>query len=223
MGGRASKHADGTGSLSRVLGVGQPVSRVGEGEQGRFEFLSRLPLVQGPVVDHRVQGADEGEAGEPEVSGWDLAAGHRGFAFVGHRGDDRFAVLQPGLFHLGTGADDLDEADPDPAGGDDRAQIRRQGGDQAGLDRGGRRFGECGGGRGESRFALSPREREVLLLLRDGLSVPAIARSTYVSPSTAKTYIARLYEKLGPNNRAQALMTALRHGLIRNDELPAVI
>ncbi|SDI21568.1 DNA-binding response regulator, NarL/FixJ family, contains REC and HTH domains [Actinokineospora alba] len=75
----------------------------------------------------------------------------------------------------------------------------------------------------ETRFALSPREREVLLLLRDGLSVPAIARSTYVSPSTAKTYVARLYEKLGANNRAQALMTALRHGLIHNDELPAVI
>jgi hypothetical protein len=28
---------------------------------------------------------------------------------------------------------------------------------------------------------------------------------------------------LGAGNRAQALMTALRHGLIRNDEMPAVI
>ncbi|WP_436494783.1 response regulator [Actinokineospora sp. HUAS TT18] len=75
----------------------------------------------------------------------------------------------------------------------------------------------------DTRFALSPREREVLGLLRDGLSVPAIARSTYVSPSTAKTYVARLYEKLGASNRAQALMTALRHGLIRNDEMPNVV
>jgi DNA-binding NarL/FixJ family response regulator len=71
------------------------------------------------------------------------------------------------------------------------------------------------------RFALSTREREVLQYLRDGNSVPAIARAMFVSQSTAKTYVARLYDKLGAANRAQALMTALRHGLIRNDG-PAV-
>ncbi|GLZ35823.1 putative nitrate/nitrite response transcriptional regulatory protein NarL [Lentzea sp. NBRC 105346] len=67
-----------------------------------------------------------------------------------------------------------------------------------------------------SRLGLSPREREVLLLLRDGVSVPAIARALYVSQSTAKTYVSRLYEKLGASNRSQALMTALRDGLIRH-------
>jgi DNA-binding NarL/FixJ family response regulator len=66
----------------------------------------------------------------------------------------------------------------------------------------------------DSRFALSPREHEVLLRLRDGLSVPEIARTMYVSQSTAKTYVARLYDKLGASSRAQALMTALRQGLI---------
>ena len=64
------------------------------------------------------------------------------------------------------------------------------------------------------RAALSPREREVLALLQDGLPVPAIARSLYVSLSTAKTYVARVYEKLGAGNRAQALMAAVRLGLI---------
>jgi DNA-binding NarL/FixJ family response regulator len=68
-----------------------------------------------------------------------------------------------------------------------------------------------------ARLALSPREREVLMLLRDGVSIPAIARTLYVSPSTAKTYVSRLYEKLGASNRAQALMAALRNGLIRSD------
>lgn len=63
-------------------------------------------------------------------------------------------------------------------------------------------------------LALSPRETEVLQLLRDGLSVPAIAVAMYVSQSTAKTYVARLYEKLGAANRAQALITAMRYGLI---------
>lgn len=64
------------------------------------------------------------------------------------------------------------------------------------------------------RLALSPREIEVLCLLRDGLSVPAIAMQTYISYSTAKTYVARLYRKLGAVNRAQALMAAVQYGLI---------
>lgn len=72
-----------------------------------------------------------------------------------------------------------------------------------------------------ARLALSPREREVLALLRDGESIPAIARTLYVSPSTAKTYVSRLYEKLGASNRSQALMAALRNGLIRSDAATA--
>jgi DNA-binding NarL/FixJ family response regulator len=65
------------------------------------------------------------------------------------------------------------------------------------------------------RPALSPREDEALRLLGAGLSIPAIAGTMFVSQSTAKTYVARLYEKLGASNRAQALMTALRHGLLQ--------
>jgi len=71
----------------------------------------------------------------------------------------------------------------------------------------------------DHRFALSPRERQVLQLLADGMSVPAIAAVMFVSPSTAKTYVARLYDKLGAANRAQALMTASRHGLIRHHDV----
>ncbi len=66
----------------------------------------------------------------------------------------------------------------------------------------------------QDQLALSPREKEVLNLLHDGLSIPAIAIELYISVSTAKTYVARLYEKLGAANRAQALMAALHHGLI---------
>ena len=71
------------------------------------------------------------------------------------------------------------------------------------------------------QLALSPREREVLGLLHDGLSIPAIALAMYISQSTAKTYVARLYNKLGAANRAQALMTAMHYGLIRyKQEVP---
>jgi DNA-binding NarL/FixJ family response regulator len=67
----------------------------------------------------------------------------------------------------------------------------------------------------QDRLALSPREAQVLRLLHDGLSVPAIASQMFISVSTTKTYVARLYEKLGATNRAQALMAAMHHGLIQ--------
>jgi DNA-binding NarL/FixJ family response regulator len=66
---------------------------------------------------------------------------------------------------------------------------------------------------GLAGMTLSGRERQVLTLLRDGRTVPQVAAELYVSLSTAKTYVARLYDKLGANNRAQALMTAVRLGL----------
>jgi DNA-binding NarL/FixJ family response regulator len=66
----------------------------------------------------------------------------------------------------------------------------------------------------QERLTLSPREKQVLNLLHEGLSIPAIAAQMYISVSTAKTYVARLYEKLGATNRAQALMAALHYGLI---------
>jgi DNA-binding NarL/FixJ family response regulator len=71
-------------------------------------------------------------------------------------------------------------------------------------------------------MTLSPRERQVLALLREGHSVPEVAATIYVSLSTAKTYVARLYEKLGASNRAQALMRAVEIGLIETHPAPAV-
>ena len=68
------------------------------------------------------------------------------------------------------------------------------------------------------RLALSPREMEVLRLLCDGLSIPAIALTMFISQSTIKTYVARLYEKLGAANRAQAVMMAVQQGLIDHEE-----
>ena len=67
---------------------------------------------------------------------------------------------------------------------------------------------------------LSPREREVLTRLSQGLSVAQIAKELYISESTTKTHISKIYDKLGATNRAQALMTALRLGLIRQDPSP---
>ncbi len=62
--------------------------------------------------------------------------------------------------------------------------------------------------------SLSARESEVLVLLADGLGVGPIARSLFISESTAKTHIAKIYEKLGAANRAQAIMKAIRADLL---------
>lgn len=70
---------------------------------------------------------------------------------------------------------------------------------------------------GPVRSVLSPREHEALRLLGDGRSIPELAARMYVSQSTAKTYVARLYEKLGASNRAQAIMTGLHRGLLDNE------
>lgn len=61
---------------------------------------------------------------------------------------------------------------------------------------------------------LTQRESEVLGLLARGYSVSAIAREIFVSDSTAKTHISRIYEKLGASNRADAIMKAVRSGLL---------
>lgn len=68
---------------------------------------------------------------------------------------------------------------------------------------------------------LSPRESEILTLLADGLGVTPIARRLFISESTAKTHIAKIYEKLGAANRAQAIMRAVHAGLI-SSEAPAL-
>jgi DNA-binding NarL/FixJ family response regulator len=61
---------------------------------------------------------------------------------------------------------------------------------------------------------LTTRESEVLRELAEGASVAQIARALYMSESTVKTHIAKLYDKLGANNRASAVMSAMRLGLI---------
>ncbi len=66
---------------------------------------------------------------------------------------------------------------------------------------------------------LSPREKEVLDLLSEGLGVSQISRRLFISDSTTKTHISKLYEKLGAGNRAQAIMAALKLGLIQPPEV----
>src|SRR3954466_643500 len=61
---------------------------------------------------------------------------------------------------------------------------------------------------------LSPREREVLKLIASGTSIPAMAKELYLAPSTVKTHVQRLYEKLGVGDRGAAVAEAMRRKLL---------
>lgn len=67
--------------------------------------------------------------------------------------------------------------------------------------------------RGESE-ELSPREREVLALIGRGMSNEQIARELFISPHTVKNHVSSIYRKLGVEDRAQAVLVALRLGLV---------
>jgi DNA-binding NarL/FixJ family response regulator len=62
---------------------------------------------------------------------------------------------------------------------------------------------------------LTPREREVVVLVASGLSNEEIAVRLYVSASTAKTHVARAMIKLGVRDRAQLVIAAYEAGLVR--------
>ena len=62
---------------------------------------------------------------------------------------------------------------------------------------------------------LSPRESQVLAFLAEGLSAPQIAAELGLSPSTIKTHLQRLYERLGVSDRAAAVAEGMRRGLIQ--------
>src|SRR6476659_7472250 len=62
---------------------------------------------------------------------------------------------------------------------------------------------------------LTAREMEVLERLAVGDSVAGMAKRLYMSESTVKTHIAKLYSKLGAHNRASAVMAAIKLGFVK--------
>ena len=61
---------------------------------------------------------------------------------------------------------------------------------------------------------LTRREIEVIALVAEGNSARAIGAQLHLSPATIKTHLASVYHKLGVRDRAAAVATALRRGII---------
>ena len=66
---------------------------------------------------------------------------------------------------------------------------------------------------------LSDREQELLELMAQGLSNADIARTLYLSEGTIRNYASNLFGKLGVSDRTQAVISALRYGLVKLNRL----
>jgi two-component system, NarL family, response regulator DegU len=67
----------------------------------------------------------------------------------------------------------------------------------------------------EEERVISKREEEVLQLIADGCSPPEVAARLYISQKTVKNHLASIYDKLDARDRTQAVLTAVRMGIVR--------
>ena len=63
---------------------------------------------------------------------------------------------------------------------------------------------------------LTPREREVLVLIGRGMANKVIARELSLSEKTVKAHVSSILSKLGLTDRTQAALYAVRHGLVES-------
>jgi DNA-binding NarL/FixJ family response regulator/signal transduction histidine kinase len=64
---------------------------------------------------------------------------------------------------------------------------------------------------------LTPREREILQALAEGLDSHGIAEQLYISLRTERNHMTSILAKLGAHSRLQALVFAVRHGVVSID------
>lgn len=69
----------------------------------------------------------------------------------------------------------------------------------------------------EEERVITKREEEVLQLIADGCSTPEVAEKLYISQKTVKNHLASIYQKLDARDRTQAVLAAVRMGIVHLD------
>ena len=69
--------------------------------------------------------------------------------------------------------------------------------------------------RTEEERTVTKREEEVLQLIADGCSTPEVAERLFISQKTVKNHLASIYHKLDARDRTQAVLQAVRMGIVR--------
>jgi DNA-binding NarL/FixJ family response regulator len=64
---------------------------------------------------------------------------------------------------------------------------------------------------------VTRREEEVLQLIADGCSTPEVAEQLFISQKTVKNHLASIYQKLDARDRTQAVLQAVRMGIVHLD------
>jgi len=69
-------------------------------------------------------------------------------------------------------------------------------------------------GQKKSDRVITKREEEVLQLIADGRSTPEVAEDLFISQKTVKNHLASIYQKLDARDRTQAVLQAVRMGIV---------
>ena len=70
---------------------------------------------------------------------------------------------------------------------------------------------------GDDDRIITRREEEVLQLIADGCSTPEVADRLFISQKTVKNHLASIYQKLDARDRTQAVLRAVRMGIVHLD------
>jgi two-component system, NarL family, response regulator DegU len=69
----------------------------------------------------------------------------------------------------------------------------------------------------EDERVITRREEEVLQLIANGCSTPEVAEKLFISQKTVKNHLASIYQKLDARDRTQAVLQAVRMGIVHLD------
>jgi two-component system response regulator DegU len=70
---------------------------------------------------------------------------------------------------------------------------------------------------------LTSREEEVLELLTHGITYKGVANKLFISETTVKTHVNNIFQKLQVNDRTQAVLYAINHGISKRKKLKAAV